>query len=289
MDSQIRIIEINDQDYPRNLRKITNPPKILYIRGTFTENEKCFAIVGTRKPSSYGKQATIEITGELADEGFTIVSGLAPGIDTIAHHATLEKQQRTIAVLGTGLDQKSIYPQSNLLLVEKILKSGGCLISEYPPGTRGANFTFPQRNRIISGLSIGVLVVEAKRKSGALITAGWAKKQNRKIFAVPGPIHSLNSYGPHFLIKNGAKLTENANDILQELNLPLRNDVKEITGDTPEENLILGTLKEESLYVDKIIEKTKLPTAVVVGTLANLEIKNKIKSLGRNIYAINRC
>ena len=288
MNSQIRIIEINDPSYPRNLRNITNPPKILYARGNFKEDEKCFAIVGTRKPSPYGKQAAIEIAGELADEGFTIVSGLAPGIDTIAHQTTLEKKGITIAVLGTGLDQKSIYPQSNLLLVERILESGGCLISEYPAGTQGAKFTFPQRNRIISGLSIGVLVVEAKRKSGALITADWAKKQNRKIFAVPGPIHSLNSQGPHFLIKNGAKLTESANDILEELNLPLKDNAKEITGDTLEENLILGTLREESLYVDKIIAKTNLPAGVVVGTLANLEIKNKIRSLGGNIYALAR-
>ena len=166
MDSQIRIIEINDQNYPRNLRNIANPPKILYIRGTFREDEKCFAVVGTRRPSPYGKQATIEIAGELADEGFTIVSGLAPGIDTIAHQTTLEKKGITIAVLGTGLDQKSIYPQSNLSLASQILESGGCLISEYPAGTRGTKFTFPQRNRLISGLSIGVLVVEAKRRSG---------------------------------------------------------------------------------------------------------------------------
>jgi len=288
MDSQIRTIGINDPSYPRNLRNIANPPKILYARGRLIEDEKCFAIVGTRRPSPYGKQTTIEIAGELADEGFIIVSGLAPGIDTIAHQATIEKRQRTIAVLGTGLDQKSIYPQSNLLLVERILESGGCLISEYPPGTRGTKFTFPQRNRLISGLSLGVLVIEAKRKSGALITASWAKKQNRKIFAVPGPIYSLNSQGPHFLIKNGAKLTENANDILQELNLPLKDKAKEITGDSLEENLILRALREESLYIDKIITTTNLPAQVVVATLANLEIKNKIRSLGRNIYALSR-
>ncbi len=123
--------------------------------------------------------------------------------------------------MGTGLDEKSIYPQSNLKLTEKIIETGGCLISEYPPGTRGTNFTFPQRNRIISGLSLGVLVIEAKERSGALITAEWAKKQGRKIFAVPGPIHSSTSKGPHKLIKEGARLVENANDILGELNLPL--------------------------------------------------------------------
>jgi len=240
--------------------------------------------------SSYGKQIALEIAGELAEAGLTIVSGLAPGIDTFAHTAAVERNKRTIAVLGTGLDEKSIYPQSNLKLAQRILETGGCLISEYPSGTPGSKFTFPQRNRIISGLSIGVLIVEAKQKSGALITANWAKKQGRKIFAVPGPVHSLNSKGPHYLIKTGAKLVENANDILKELNLVLSvsDTDRTVRGENEEENLILEVLKEESLYIDKIIEKTKLSAAEVAGTLAILEIKGKVRNLGGNIYALMR-
>lgn len=287
---EIKTITIKDKKYPELLKKIINPPEILYVRGELNPNEQCFAVVGTRMCSPYGKQVALEIAGDLAEAGLIIVSGLAPGIDTFAHTAAVERNKRTIAVLGTGLDEKSIYPQSNLKLAQRILETGGCLISEYPPGTPGSKFTFPQRNRIISGLSIGVLVVEAKQKSGALITADWAKKQGRKIFAVPGPVHSLNSKGPHYLIKAGTKLVENANDILKELNLSLLKlgFNKTVRGENEEENLILEVLKEESLYIDKIIEKTKLSAAEVAGTLAILEIKGKVSNLGRNIYAINR-
>ena len=143
----------------------------------------------------------------------------------------MEAGKRNIAVLGTGLDEKSVYPRSNIGLSRKILETGGALISEYPPGAGGSRFTFPQRNRIISGLSLGILVIEAKRKSGALITAAWARKQERKVFAIPGSIHSLNSRGCHYLIKKGAKLVENTDDILKELNLPgLGPDDRKITG-----------------------------------------------------------
>jgi len=287
---EIKTITIKDKSYPKLLKEIKDPPEILYFRGELNPNEQCFAVVGTRMFSPYGKQVALEIAGDLAEAGLTIVSGLAPGIDTFAHTATVERNKRTIAVLGTGADEKSIYPQSNLKLAQRILETGGCLISEYPPGTPGSKFTFPQRNRIISGLSFGVLVVEAKQKSGALITANWARKQERKIFAVPGSVHSLNSKGPHYLIKTGAKLVENANDILKELNLFLSvSDTDRIVkGENEEENLILEALKEEALYIDKIIEKTKLSAAKVASTLAILEIKGKVRNLGRNIYAINR-
>jgi len=287
--NEIKIIRITDKSYPERLKKIPDPPKILYVRGKILPKEQCFAIVGTRKYSSYGKQITFEIASDLAETGLTIVSGLAPGIDTFAHQATLEKNGRTIAVLGTGVDDKSIYPKSNLNLAKKILENNGCLISEYPPGTPGSKFTFPQRNRIISGLSLGILVVEAKFGSGALITANWAKKQNRKIFAIPGSIYFSNSKGCHFLIKNGAKLVENARDILKELNLPAGRQVycKELKGETEEENLILNILKEEILSIDKIIEKTKLSAPKVLSTISILEIKGKIKNLGKNIYVLS--
>ena len=284
---QIKTISIKDKNYPKLLKEIKDPPEILYLKGEILAEENCFAVVGTRRCSAYGKEIALEIAGDLAETGLTIVSGLAPGIDSLAHQATLERGERTIAVLGTGIDEKSIYPQENLKLAEKIVESGGCLISEYPPGTHGSEFTFPKRNRIISGLSLGVLIIEAKQKSGALITANWAKKQGRKVFAVPGPIHSSNSKGCHYLIKQGAKLVENANDILKELNLPIKEGGKEIAGETPEENLILGVLKEEALDADKIIEKTKLSVAKVASALAILEIKGKVRNLGGNIYAIS--
>lgn len=286
----IKKVSINDKEYPRLLREIKNAPKILYYRGNLKSEENCFAVVGTRRCSSYGKEAALEITGDLADAGLTIVSGLAPGIDTFSHWAAIERKKRTIAVLGTGVNKNSIYPQSNLKLAEKILETGGCLISEYPPGSRGTQFTFPQRNRIISGLSLGVLVIEAKEKSGALITADWARKQRRKIFAIPGSIYSLNSKGCHLLIKKGARLVENASDILLELNLQSEkaDSAKEIEGKNRAEILILDTLKDEALDIDKIIEKTKLPAATVVSALVILEINNKVRNLGGNIYALRR-
>ena len=285
---EIKTVSIADKNYPKFLKKIKNAPAVIYYRGELNPSEQCFAIVGTRMFSPYGKQVALEIAGDLAEAGLIIVSGLAPGIDTFAHQAAVERGKRTIAVLGTGLDEKSIYPQSNLKLAEKILETGGALISEYPPGTRGSKFTFPSRNRIISGLSLGVLVVEAKQKSGALITANYGFEQNRKVFAVPGPIHSSNSRGCHYLIKKGAKLVENANDILKELNLPLKELSSFYEGENEDENLILNVLREEVLDIDKIIEKTKLSAAKVASTLAILEIKGKVRNLGGNIYAINR-
>jgi DNA processing protein len=174
-----------------------------------------------------------------------------------------------------------------LKLIDKILENGGAIISEFEPGTHGTKYTFPQRNRIISGLSLGVLVVEAKMNSGALITAKYAKEQKRKIFAVPGSIFSQTSKGCHFLIKNGAKLVESAEDVLEELGIRKKEvGRKEIKGKTPEENLILEVLKEGASDVEKIIEKTKLPPSKVASILSILEIEGKIKNLGGNIYAI---
>jgi len=291
MSNEIKEISIDNENYPKPLKQIKDAPQVFYYIGILPKpDEKNFAIVGTRLCSHYGKQVALEIAGDLAEAGLTIVSGLAPGIDTFAHQATLERKGRTIAVLGTGLDEKSIYPKDNIKLAKKIVETGGCLISEYPVGTSGTHFTFPQRNRIVSGLSLGVLVIEAKEKSGALITANFAFEQNKKVFAVPGPIHSSNSKGCHFLIKKGAKLVENANDILKELNLRRLNfEFKQgVEEGNKEVSLILETLKEEALYIDKIIEKTKLPTAMVASTLAILEIKGKVRNLGGNIYALMR-
>ncbi|MBZ1348403.1 MAG: DNA-processing protein DprA [Candidatus Nealsonbacteria bacterium] len=284
----ITTITIKDKNYPKLLKQIKDRPNTLYLKGEMPIDETCFAIVGTRRNSFYGKQAVLEIAGDLAEAGLTIVSGLAPGIDTFCHQAVLERNKRTIAVLGTGLDTKSIYPRTNLRLAAKIIETGGCLISEYPVKSPGSKITFPARNRIISGLSIGVLIIEAKQKSGALITAAWAKKQGRKIFALPGSIYSSNSKGCHCLIKQGAKLVESANDILKELNIKdlIFHSKDRLAGENKEENLILETLKQGPLDIDKIIERTKLSTSTVTGCLAIMEINSKVKNLGRNIYAI---
>ncbi len=286
MSDEIKTIHIGDKNYPKLLREVKEAPELLYYRGELKAQENCFAVVGTRLPSAYGKQVALEISGDLAEAGLTIVSGLAPGIDTFAHRAAVEKGKRTIAVLGTGLDEKSIYPQSNLKLARKILERGGALISEYPPGTHGSKFTFPRRNRIISGLSLGILVVEAKQKSGALITAHYAFSQKRKVFAIPGPIHSLNSKGCHYLIKKRAKLVESVNDILIELNLRQLSTSPELAGENKEEKLILSVLKEGALPIDKIIEETKLSAAIVASSLAILEIKGKVRNLGGNTFCL---
>ena len=288
MEEEIKTITIDSPNFPEILKKIPSAPKILYFKGEMLPIENRLAIVGTRRYSSYGKQVALEMAGALTEAGLIIVSGLAPGIDTFAHQAVVERGKRTVAVLGTGLDRKSIYPQINLRLAEKIFENGGCLISEYPPGTRGTQFTFPQRNRIISGLSLGVLVVEAKEKSGSLITANFAINQKRKLYAIPGPIFSSNSKGPNLLIKRGAKLVENANDILEDLGLTRNIENKNFTGDTEEERLILEALKEGSLYIDKIIEKTNLDASLVARTLAILEINSKVRNLGGNVYSISR-
>lgn len=292
MPSEIHKIIIADKEYPSLLKKIEDPPQTLYFRGNIScLKENCFAIVGTRRYSAYGKEIAFSIANDLAEAGLVIVSGLAPGIDTFAHLSTVERGKKTIAVLGTGLDEESVYPQTNLGLAKRIVETNGCLVSEYPPGSHGSKLTFPARNRIVSGLSLGILVVEAKYKSGALITAANARKQKRKLFAVPGDIHSLNSQGPHLLIKKGAILTENADDILKELGFFQKKKCliqKENIGDSSEESRVLAALSERPLEINQIIEKTKLPTARVISCLTVLEIKGKVKNLGGSNYALTR-
>ena len=217
---KISLITIEDKNYPKLLKEIYAPPPLLYIKGTIEpKDDFSIGIVGTRKLSSYGREITPLITFDLAQAGLTIVSGLAKGIDTLAHQATIKAKKRTIAVLGSGLDKKSIYPAINKRLAEEISQNGA-VISEYPINTEPLIQHFPQRNRIISGLSLGILVIEAPEKSGALITAKDALEQNRDVFAIPGHILSNNSLGTNNLIKLGAKLVSHANDILEELNLP---------------------------------------------------------------------
>jgi len=216
---KIDLITIQDESYPKLLKEIYAPPAILYIRGSFKPSDKfSLGVVGTRKLSSYGQQITPKITSELSQSGLTIISGLAKGIDTIAHQAAIDNNGRTIAVLGSGIDSKSVYPAINKYLAEKITENGA-VISEFPINTKPLAQNFPQRNRIVSGLSLGILVIEAPEKSGAMITARNALEQNRDVFAIPGDILSNNSMGPNNLIKMGAKLVTKTNDILEELNL----------------------------------------------------------------------
>ena len=287
---EIKKVKITDKNYPEAIKKLSDAPEVLYYRGSQPAgSEPIVAVVGTRRPSDYGQRATLEIAGGLADAGVTIVSGMAPGIDTFAHRTCVERRKRTIAVLGTGIDEKSIYPKSNLQLSRDIIKTGGCLISEYPAGARATKFTFPQRNRIVVALSLGVVVIEGKEKSGSLITARLANEQKKQLFAVPGLIYTLNSIGPNKLIKAGATLTESAQDVLDVLGLEshFAKASRDFGAATPQEAAILQALKEEALYIDKIIEKTKLNASLVATSLALMEISGKIRNLGGNTYSLN--
>ena len=288
--NNIKTISIQDENYPSLLKKISHPPSKIYYRGNISINSPTVAIVGTRNFSIYGKQAVLDIARELSSWSFIIVSGLARGIDTFAHQATLWEEGKTIAVLGTGIDDKSIYPHQNVNLAKKIIESGGSIISEFPPGTRATKFNFPKRNRIISGLSLGVIVIEARKKSGALITAEWGKKQGRKIMAVPGSIYNLNSQGTNNLISNGATLIRNAQDVIKALGAQKINKIKQkvVKGENREEQLIINSLQENALHIEMIIQKTKLPAPTVISCLSNLETKNKVINLGGNVYTINR-
>jgi DNA processing protein len=286
--TKIQTISIQEKGYPEMLKKIKDPPSPLYFQGKILEKEKCFAVVGSRKCSLYGKEATFRIVSDLALAGLTIVSGLAPGIDTIAHKTALELKKRTIAVLGTGLEEKVIYPQENLALARKIVNEGGLLLSEYPPFTHGSKFTFPARNRLISGISLGVVVIEADLKSGALITAHWAKQQKRKIFAVPGSIYSRLSRGPHFLIKQGAILVESGQDILKVLGLEIKTTEKSKEEvEDKESELILKALEKGAQNINQIIEITKLAPKKVISLLSLMEIEGKVKNLGNNTFILN--
>ena len=215
---KIEEIFIENDEYPEQLKNIYDPPLKLYVLGNKKIlKQKGIAIVGTRKATEYGKKVAFQFSNQLSKKGINIISGLAVGIDTYAHMGVLRPKciGKTIAVLGSGLDE--IYPKENIELAKQIIKSGGCIISEYPIGTKPAKLNFPQRNRIISGLSEGVLVVEASEKSGALITADFALEQGREVFAVPGNILSNVSVGTNNLIKQGAKLVDNYMDIFNEI------------------------------------------------------------------------
>lgn len=287
----ISVIIIKDKNYPRLLKEIPDPPALLYVKGEIKEeDELAVAVVGSRKYSSYGARVAEEIVDGLAEQGITIISGLALGIDTFAHCAALKnKNSRTMAVLACGLDQ--IYPSSNKHLADQIINGRGAIISEYPIGTPALKYNFPVRNRIIAGLSLGVLVVEAALKSGTFLTAKSALDYNREVLAVPGSIFSANSQGPNNLIQMGAKITTCSDDVLKELNIERKSQevqARAIIADSKEEEIILEFLdQEKAIHVDKLAKSSKLDIAKVNQTLIMMEMKGKVRNLGANQYVIN--
>ena len=287
----LNIVTIKDENYPAKLKEISNPPPLLYCRGEIfkPQDEFALAVVGTRKITPYGEQVTQDIVRELTQNGLCIVSGLALGIDSMAHKACIETQGRTLAVLGNGLD--SIYPASNLPLARRILDTGGLIVSEFPLGTPSFKSNFPHRNRIISGLSLGTLVIEAAASSGSLITAGLALDQNREIFAVPGSINSSASKGPNKLIKQGAIPVTSAQDILQALNLEQAknfNKVREILTDSAEEETIIKLLDITNMTIDEIIKKSQLDAKTINSILVGMELKGQVRKIGGFTYSLAR-
>lgn len=286
----IKFITLQDKEYPKLLKEIYSPPAVLYLKGSLPKNmDFTLAVVGTRKNTTYGKQITQEIVNKLTKSGLTIVSGLALGIDCIAHQACLDANGETIAVLGSGLDL--IYPVSNRNIAENIINNNGAVISEYPLGAKPLKQHFPARNRIISGLSLGTLVIEGNKDSGSLITARFALEQNREVFAVPGSVFAKTSTGPNNLIKMGAKPITCANDVLEALNLELATEFienKKIIPDSKEEEIILKFLSSEPVHIDEIIKKSKLKSSVVSATLTLMEMKGKVKDLGGQNYILSR-
>ena len=288
--NKIDITTIKDNNYPKLLKEIYCPPPLLYHYGQINlSQDYTLAVVGSRKYSEYGRQVTFDLIRSLSSAGMVIISGLALGIDTFAHQAAVEQNGKTIAVVGSGLDL--IYPSSNRQLAEKIIATGGAIISEFPPGTPPYKSNFPQRNKTISGLSLGTLIIEANIKSGALITAQYALEQNREIFTVPGNIYQATSAGCHKLIKDGAKLVTAPTDILEALNLEKIADYKTSQAILPEnetEKIILEIITAEPTHVDKIAQASRLNISVINATLALMEMKGSIKNLGSQKYIKSR-
>ena len=295
-----RLLAWDEPEYPALLKEIYDPPVLLYVRGDVAAlSTPCIAMVGARAPSPYGRQVAERIAGDLAARGLTIVSGLARGIDTCGHRGALEAGGKTVAVLGCGLDVD--YPKENRKLRQQIERNG-CVLTELPLGIYPAPQNFPVRNRIIAGLSWGAIVVEGGRYSGSLITGRLAMEFNRQVYAVPGNITSKRSAAPNLLIKQGAKLVEGWEDVVEELPTPLRTDIleriaqAETAGDAVQEPLpltenlsateqkVFGILKaDEALHVDALVEATGLSPAGVLTALLELEMKGIVRSLpGKN-------
>jgi len=284
----VKIITFWDDEFPYNLRRIHDPPVVLFLKGDLVHKDKyAVAIVGTRTPTEYGKIIAEKFAQELSSMGVTVVSGLARGIDSAAHRGALLGGGRTIAVLGTGLDR--IYPFENVRLAGKIVDSGA-MISEFTIGTGPDRENFPRRNRIISGISLGTLVVEAPKKSGALITALFSLDQGREVFAVPGSIHSPKSSTPHYLIRQGATLVRNVEDIIQEIEPHLKGMQAQLDFEEPkteldgdEEKMFL-LLSKKPLHIDKICEEGAMDSPNALAVLLSLELKGLVKQLPGKMF-----
>ena len=286
----IRFITIKSSEYPSNLKNIYDPPPYLFLKGEIrNDDQKALAIVGTRAPSTYGKLIAEKISRELAEKGITIISGFARGIDSLSHHYALETDGRTIGVFGSGLDV--IYPPENKKLATRIEKNGA-LISEFLLGTQPEGTNFPKRNRVISGLSLGVIIIEAGIKSGALLTAQLALDQGREVFAIPGNISSKGSEGTNWLIKKGAVLVTKAEDILEELQGVLGEEEKELKREksstlSDEEQKIYKLLSAEPAHIDRIAKESELSTPLALSLLLSLELKGFVRQIsGKNFIRI---
>jgi DNA processing protein len=283
-----RLVTLKDSDYPPLLREIPDPPPFLYVRGDLGTCERCIAVVGSRNATAYGVATARQICAELAQLKFTVVSGMALGIDSAAHEGALSVRGKTIAVLGSGLNQ--VYPAENRKLCERIAENGA-VISEFALDSGPDAHHFPIRNRIISGMSCGTVVVEATRNSGSLITARLAAEQNREVFAVPGSIQSFKSMGTHTLIKQGAKLVENAQDIVAELGQFLAaptpaqessagvSRIEERHGLTAEESRVFQSLGPYPLHIDELIRRLTIEAGKLSGILLQLELKGIVRQL----------
>jgi len=284
----VRVVTREDADYPRHLREIYDPPLVLYVKGALSERDAVsIAVVGSRRTSLYGQEMARKLSYQLARLGVTVVSGLARGIDTQAHKGALQAKGRTVAVIGCGID--IVYPAENKKLADEIVEQGGALVTEFPFGVQPDRQTFPMRNRIISGWSLGVVVVEAALKSGALLTAGFAAEQGRHVFAVPGRADSPLSKGANKLIKDGAKLTEDVEDILGEFEylLPKPKETKTETSLplTENERRVLDAIGEDEVVMDEIIQRCGLTSACVSATLLALEMKRLVRQLPGKVFA----
>lgn len=283
----VTLITLAEDSYPALLREIPNPPPVLYIKGEIRqEDETAIGVVGTRRMTRYGSEMARRLSTGLAAAGMTIVSGLARGIDGIAHREAVDAGGRTLAVLGCGVDR--IYPAEHRRLSEDVIENGA-LISQFPLGTGPDAHNFPERNRLISGLSLGVLVVEAPIKSGALITSSCAADQGRTVFAVPGSALSSSSDGPHQLIRDGAVLTATVDDVLQELNLERRQAVMEnrrmLPDATGEEQEILKTLDGDPRHIDEIAIDTGINISQLSAMLLQMQLKGMVREVGGQHYA----
>lgn len=289
LELNILVLTWEDDAYPRRLKEIDQPPPVLYVRGSLIpDDEWAVAIVGTRRATPYGRQVTNDIASALARSGVTIVSGLARGVDAIAHKSALNAGGRTLAVLGCGVDR--IYPPEHRSLASELMDSGS-LISDYAPGTPPEAINFPPRNRIISGLSMAVIVIEAGERSGALITAGFAADQGREVFAVPGSIVAPNSKGTNRLIQNGARPLLEARDVLEVLDLTLvteKRDARSVLPKDKTEALLLSVLGYEPIHIDEIGSRTEMPIERVSATLALMELKGMVKQVGGMNYVAVR-